>query len=307
MADATIPLAAGGRGRRAEHRRRGDGSDPPAGLGDTSAFAVPPPATPVRSHEVASTRARSDRVRRAARVGGHRLPGRRDRSRPAWPAALLILGMGFVLGAFVGGSRVLILPALLVGAALAVTAVIDIPLDGPVGPAALGAHDPSRELDDRYEVSLGEGTLDLRGVDIPAGERDGRSRSASASATSSCSCPTGMAVEVTHRGRRRRVRRLRASGRAVSTSTTEPDASPVTRPAAPSSSTSRSASARSRSADALDTRPDRRRADRPPGSTPSTADPPHRSRRSSQHHASRRQARTARATRSVPKAVRMAR
>jgi phage shock protein PspC (stress-responsive transcriptional regulator) len=83
---------------------------------------------------------------------------------------LLIIGMGCVLGAFVGGSRVLILPALLVGAALAVTAVVDIPLAGPIGqqrwaPASLA------QLDDDYAVSLGEGTLDLRAVDIPTGER----------------------------------------------------------------------------------------------------------------------------------------
>jgi phage shock protein PspC (stress-responsive transcriptional regulator) len=83
---------------------------------------------------------------------------------------LLIIGVGFVFGAFVGGSRVLILPALLVGAALAVTAVVDIPLDGPVGqqrwtPGSL------EDLDDRYEVSLGEGTLDLTALTIPEGDR----------------------------------------------------------------------------------------------------------------------------------------
>jgi len=84
--------------------------------------------------------------------------------------ALLIIGVGFVFGAFVGGSRVLILPALLVGAALAVTAVVDIPLDGPVGqqrwtPGSL------EDLDERYEVSLGEGTLDLTALTIPEGDR----------------------------------------------------------------------------------------------------------------------------------------
>jgi phage shock protein PspC (stress-responsive transcriptional regulator) len=83
---------------------------------------------------------------------------------------LLIIGVGFVFGAFVGGSRVLILPALLVGAALAVTAVVDIPLEGPVGqqrwsPGSL------EDLDERYEISLGEGTLDLTALTIPEGER----------------------------------------------------------------------------------------------------------------------------------------
>jgi phage shock protein PspC (stress-responsive transcriptional regulator) len=82
---------------------------------------------------------------------------------------LLIIGVGFVFGAFVGGSRVLILPALVVGAALAVAATIDIPLDGPIGqqrwtPESLD------DLDERYELSLGEGTLDLAAVAVPAGD-----------------------------------------------------------------------------------------------------------------------------------------
>lgn len=83
---------------------------------------------------------------------------------------LLILGFGFVLGAFVGGSRALILPALVVAGALLVTGLIDIPLSGPVGrqhwvPADLA------DLEDSYEVSIGEAELDLRSVVIPAGER----------------------------------------------------------------------------------------------------------------------------------------
>jgi phage shock protein PspC (stress-responsive transcriptional regulator) len=83
---------------------------------------------------------------------------------------LCLLGVGFVLGAFVGGSRALILPALVVGAALAVTAVVDIPLSGPIGdqrwaPARLA------DVSDRYEVSVGQGTLDLSAIDLPAGHR----------------------------------------------------------------------------------------------------------------------------------------
>ena len=46
---------------------------------------------------------------------------------------LVILGLGFVLGSFVGGSRALIFPALVVGVVLAVTAFIDIPFSGPIG------------------------------------------------------------------------------------------------------------------------------------------------------------------------------
>lgn len=83
---------------------------------------------------------------------------------------LLIIGIGFVLGAFVGGSRGLILPALIIAAALALTAAVDIPLSGPVGQQRWT---PQRlaDVEDEYEVSMGEGVLDLGAVDIRAGER----------------------------------------------------------------------------------------------------------------------------------------
>ncbi|MET0727287.1 MAG: PspC domain-containing protein [Acidimicrobiales bacterium] len=84
--------------------------------------------------------------------------------------ALCIVGVGFVLGAFVGGSKVLIAPALLVGAALVVTSVIDIPLSGPIGhrtwvPRTLA------QVDERYEVSVGEGLIDLTGLNLDGGDR----------------------------------------------------------------------------------------------------------------------------------------
>lgn len=84
--------------------------------------------------------------------------------------ALSIVGVGFVLGAFVGGSKVLIIPAVLVGAALVITSVADIPLSGPIGErtwAPRGAAD----LADHYELSVGEGTLDLTELDIERGEQ----------------------------------------------------------------------------------------------------------------------------------------
>src|SRR5207244_988607 len=46
---------------------------------------------------------------------------------------LCILGGGFVLGAFVGGSRALVFPALLIGAALVFTSTVDIPWDAGIG------------------------------------------------------------------------------------------------------------------------------------------------------------------------------
>lgn len=85
---------------------------------------------------------------------------------------LLIIGIGFVLGSFVGGSRALILPALVVGGALAVTTVVDIPLHGPIGEQQW-APQSAADIDGRYEVSIGEGTLDLTAVELAAGNRIG--------------------------------------------------------------------------------------------------------------------------------------
>jgi phage shock protein PspC (stress-responsive transcriptional regulator) len=82
---------------------------------------------------------------------------------------LVIIGLGCVFGSFVGGSRALIAPALIVAAALAVTATIDIPLNGPLGQQRWSPDQP-RELQDVYEVSMGEGTLDLSDLPIRSGE-----------------------------------------------------------------------------------------------------------------------------------------
>ena len=82
---------------------------------------------------------------------------------------LVIIGLGCVFGSFVGGSRALIVPALLVAAALAVSATVDIPLSGPVGEQRWSPDDRV-ELQDVYEVSMGEGTLDLSDLPIRPGE-----------------------------------------------------------------------------------------------------------------------------------------
>ncbi|MGQ0833029.1 MAG: hypothetical protein ACT4OV_15280, partial [Microthrixaceae bacterium] len=83
--------------------------------------------------------------------------------------ALCILGFGFVLGAFVGGSRALIVPAVVIAAALAATSVVDIPLSGPVGERTW-APLTSAEVADTYELSVGDGRLDLTGLRLGAGE-----------------------------------------------------------------------------------------------------------------------------------------
>lgn len=85
---------------------------------------------------------------------------------------LLIIGTGFILGSFVGGSRWLILPALVVGGALCLTAAVDIPLNGPIGEQRW-APQTIDDLDGRYEVSIGEGTLDLTAVELASDDRIG--------------------------------------------------------------------------------------------------------------------------------------
>ena len=82
---------------------------------------------------------------------------------------LCIIGLGFVLGAFVGGTRSLILPAIVVGTALALTATIDIPLSGPIGDRTWRPQGVE-DVAGRYELSIGEGTLDLRNLDVPEGD-----------------------------------------------------------------------------------------------------------------------------------------
>jgi len=89
-------------------------------------------------------------------------------------AALLVAaGVALVVGAFVGGARWLIVPALLLALPVGVVAAADLDVDGGVGerryaPATLG------ELRDGYELGMGEMIVDLRDLDLPAGRTDVR-------------------------------------------------------------------------------------------------------------------------------------
>jgi hypothetical protein len=82
--------------------------------------------------------------------------------------ALCIVGVGFVCGAFVGGSKALIVPAVVVGAALVATSLVDVPLSGPIGERTWVPRSTA-ELE-RYELSIGEGVLDLTELPLPADE-----------------------------------------------------------------------------------------------------------------------------------------
>jgi predicted membrane protein len=63
---------------------------------------------------------------------------------------------------------VLVLPALLLAAVLVVVAAIDIPLEGGVGERRWEVLRVS-DLDDDYELGIGEATLDLGALDLPDG------------------------------------------------------------------------------------------------------------------------------------------
>lgn len=82
--------------------------------------------------------------------------------------ALCIVGLGFVLGAFVGGSKLLVVPAVLLTAALILSTVLDLPMSGPVGERTW-VPETVDELQ-HYEMSIGEGTLDLTELEVPDGE-----------------------------------------------------------------------------------------------------------------------------------------
>jgi phage shock protein PspC (stress-responsive transcriptional regulator) len=97
----------------------------------------------------------------AAWLGGVELP-------TALAVGLLILGSGFVLGAFVGGSKALIAPALVIGALLVVASIADIPWDSGIGERHWEPHDV-RHLHRSYRLAIGEGTLDLSDLDLAAG------------------------------------------------------------------------------------------------------------------------------------------
>lgn len=79
--------------------------------------------------------------------------------------ALCVVGLGFVLGAVMGGGKLLIFPAILLGGALIVTTVLDLPLDGPVGKRH---HEPASvaDLEGPFEVSIGQQIIDLTNLDM---------------------------------------------------------------------------------------------------------------------------------------------
>jgi phage shock protein PspC (stress-responsive transcriptional regulator)/predicted membrane protein len=85
------------------------------------------------------------------------------------PAFVIAAGAAILAGAFLKPLRWLVLPALSLALAAGTVAAADIDLDGGVGdreyrPAT------SAELEDRYELGIGELIVDLRDTDLPAGD-----------------------------------------------------------------------------------------------------------------------------------------
>jgi phage shock protein PspC (stress-responsive transcriptional regulator) len=83
----------------------------------------------------------------------------------------VVTGLVLIGTAFAGGTRWLIVPALVLVLPLGIVAAADIDLDGGVGereyrPATMS------ELRDRYEVGLGDLDVDLRDLDLPNGRTE---------------------------------------------------------------------------------------------------------------------------------------
>jgi len=84
---------------------------------------------------------------------------------------LVIAGVALVVGAFVGGARWLILPALLIAIPVAVVAAADLDVDGGIGDREYRPT-TAAEVRPNYDLGMGELIVDLRGVDLPAGRTD---------------------------------------------------------------------------------------------------------------------------------------
>lgn len=85
--------------------------------------------------------------------------------------AILVIGAGVVIaaGAFLRPVRWLVLPALALALSAGVVSASGIDLDGGVGERTYRP-DSTEELRDRYELGMGDLTVDLRNADLPPGD-----------------------------------------------------------------------------------------------------------------------------------------
>lgn len=83
--------------------------------------------------------------------------------------SLAIVGVGVVVGAVVGGAKLLIAPAVLLGVALLGVSLIDVPLRGAVGERTW-VPSSVEDIDGPYRMAMGEGVLDLTELQAEPGE-----------------------------------------------------------------------------------------------------------------------------------------
>jgi phage shock protein PspC (stress-responsive transcriptional regulator)/predicted membrane protein len=83
----------------------------------------------------------------------------------------IVAGMALVIAAFAGGARWLIAPALILVLPLAIVAAADVNIDGGVGQRHYDPADMS-ELQSDYRLGMGELDIDMRSVELPAGQTD---------------------------------------------------------------------------------------------------------------------------------------
>ncbi len=85
--------------------------------------------------------------------------------------ALLVIGAGLAIaaGAFVKPVRWLVLPALTLALSAGAVAAAGIDLDGGVGERTYRPG-TTAEIRDRYQLGMGDLTVDLRGTDLPPGD-----------------------------------------------------------------------------------------------------------------------------------------
>ena len=90
--------------------------------------------------------------------------------RAALGAALVVLGLGLLIGTWFGRGRSLIAAAVLASVTLVSTAAFEVPLRGGVGERQWRI-DSVADNDSPYRLGVGAAELDLTGVDLPAGRR----------------------------------------------------------------------------------------------------------------------------------------
>jgi phage shock protein PspC (stress-responsive transcriptional regulator)/predicted membrane protein len=83
----------------------------------------------------------------------------------------IIAGVALVVSAFAGGARWLVVPALVLVLPLAIVAAADLNVDGGIGERTYRPANVA-ELRSEYGVGMGELSVDMRDVELPAGDTE---------------------------------------------------------------------------------------------------------------------------------------